>query len=283
VNDAEYRATQAINYSALKLGRTSLPRMHACITGTLDQTESEAMGLGTMLHQAMAIGDGWADRYAIRPEGIDRRTKEGKDRWAAWLASLPPGAEILETPSQVEAVTTADRMRSAIMRHPLGHVLATSNGESEVAIVHDGRKARLDKVVRMNDDAPVMLVDWKTTVDASPGAFARSAAKYSYHLQAAWYIAMAQRTYGKRLPFVFVAVENTAPYSVGVYEIAPDQIEAATGINEGICKRYAAWLEAGAESHHTGANVEQLVLPEWACKDYTVASEDVAAITEVPF
>ena len=265
MTDDEYRSIHAINYSALRVGRTSLPRMHQIVTGTAPAEESAALATGTLLHDAMQHGDGWADRYAVRPDGIDRRTKAGKEAYAAWLATLPTDAKILESASDVAAVEAVDVMRRSIMSHPLARALATCTGESEVQIVDGGRKCRIDKIFISNGE-PTMLIDWKSTIDASPAGFARSAAKYGYHQQAAWYVALAERRYGKRLPFVFVAVESSSPHSVGVYQLVPDQLEAATIINEGIVKAYREWVEAGAKMHHTGENVETLTLPEWACK-----------------
>lgn len=272
----EYAAVHAINYSALRLGRTSLPRMHALITGTLDRIETDALTLGSMLHQAMDEGDGWSDRYALRPEGIDRRTKAGKEAYAAWVANLRPDAVVMESASQVDAVVTAGRMRQSILSHPLGRGLATAAGPSEVMIVRGERKCRIDKVVCTPDGKPVLLVDWKTTIDASPMAFARSAAKYGYHQQAAWYTDLAHGHYGVKLPFIFVAVENTAPYSVGIYQLAADQLDAARNINESIVTAYRRWLE-NADVHHTGNDFATLELPEWACKDH-LASADFASV-----
>lgn len=266
----QYRSIHAINYSALRQGRTSMPKMHAVVTGTAPAELSPALAIGTLLHEAMQHGDGWAKRYAVRPEGIDRRTKAGKEAFAQWIDTLPKDAKVLESATEANAVVTVDEMRRSILSHPVGSLLARTPGESEVQLIADGRKARLDKVC-MGDDGksdkpvPLMIVDWKSTVDASPSGFARSAAKYGYHQQAAWYVAMLERVQGVRVPFVFVAVESAAPYSVGVYQLVPDQLEAATTINEDIVTRYKAYVAAGASRHHTGDTIESLTLPEWSC------------------
>lgn len=278
----EYERIQAINYSALRVGRTSIPRMHAVLTGQVPAFESASLAMGTMLHAAMQNGNDWTKAYAIRPEGIDRRTKAGKDAYAAWLATVPVGATILESATDASTVLLVEEMRRSIMSHTLGRTLATHTGESEVMIALYGRKCRIDKVCRLGDGTPAMLVDWKTTIDASPAGFARSVAKYGYHQQAAWYTDLAERHFGKRLPFVFVAVKSAAPHSVGVYQLMPDQLEAARTINEGIVASYAKWLENGCDTHHTGTSVETLILPEWCCKIHTQAAS-VGDLDETPF
>jgi hypothetical protein len=58
------------------------------------------------------------------------------------------------------------------------------------------------------------IVDLKTCTDASPSGFARACAAFGYHVQAAHYLNV---TFAER--FVFIAVEKTFPYAVGVYEL----------------------------------------------------------------
>ena len=62
-----------------------------------------------------------------------------------------------------------------------------------------------------------ILVDLKTTEDASPREFQRSIAKWRYHVQAGWYMAGIEAAYGTRPSgFIFIAVEKKPPFAVGV-------------------------------------------------------------------
>ena len=74
-----------------------------------------------------------------------------------------------------------------------------------------------------------LIVDLKTTMDASPDAFARTAANFNYPLQAAYYVDGLQAA-GIASPdavtsFVFLVVEKTPPYGVAVYTLPEDAIE----------------------------------------------------------
>ena len=63
-----------------------------------------------------------------------------------------------------------------------------------------------------------VIVDLKTTRDASPEEFARSIAQYRYHVQAAFYSDGYRAAFGEApRGFVFIAVETEAPYLVAVY------------------------------------------------------------------
>lgn len=275
MTNEEYAQIHAINYSALKVGRTSLPRMHAVVTGTAAKSESDSLNLGTLLHEAMQNGLAWQDRYAVRPEGIDRRTKDGKAAYAAWLQSLPADAQIVEDGSQIQLV---EQMRQAILDHRVGRLLATAAGQSELMLVHGDRKCRVDRLT----DA--FIIDWKTCTDSTPTGFAKACARYGYAQQAAWYVEMVRLVTGKTLPFVFVAVESSEPHCVGVYQLAADQIEAATRLNERIVADYRKFVEAGARMHHTSDDkIEELVLPEWAVTDKAQIPGGFDLAAESPF
>lgn len=280
MNRTEYDTVTAINYSSLKHGRTSLPRMHAALTGGLDQSDSDALALGSMFHTAMQNGAGWADKFCIRPEGIDRRTKDGKAQWAAWIESLPAGATIVESASDVATIELVNRMRASILSHPVAGMLATAAGAVEHAIVTDGRKGMIDKLVMDETGKPLMVVDWKTAQDASPDGFARACARYGYAQQAAWYVDLVKRAYGVAVPFTFIAVESSRPHSVGAYTLMQDQLEAAHTCNERTVTAYREWA-ATCYMHHTGTTIDSLLLPEWAVTSKMTIAAD--AVVETPF
>lgn len=71
-----------------------------------------------------------------------------------------------------------------------------------------------------------IFVDLKTTEDARPYQFYRSAIKYRYDVQAAYYSDVYQYTTGKPLKaFIFIAIEKSAPYACAVYAAGPRFIE----------------------------------------------------------
>jgi len=65
------------------------------------------------------------------------------------------------------------------------------------------------------------IVDIKTTQDSSFEAFRRSAYKYGYNRQSAFYL----DGFGAK-SFVFIVIEKKAPYNVGVYHCSNDFIDS---------------------------------------------------------
>ncbi len=108
-----------------------------------------------------------------------RRTKEGKELWHQF-AIQTEGLTILskDQDKQIEA------MARAIYDHPAAAYLLAKPGKSEIMVNWQDRtlvdcRGIID---RLTDDG--LIIDIKTTDDASPKGFARSCHKYRYHVQA---------------------------------------------------------------------------------------------------
>ena len=77
-----------------------------------------------------------------------------------------------------------------------------------------------------------VLIDLKTTVDASMTGFSRSIEKFGYHISAAMYLdgcnqcapLLEECCTSRFKSFAFIVVENTAPYLSAVYELSPDSL-----------------------------------------------------------
>jgi hypothetical protein len=104
-------------------------------------------------------------------------------------------------------------MADAVRQHPYAAALL-SHGKAEQSFWADDLATGLRVKARPDWYFGGTIVDLKTCTDASPNGFARACATFSYHVQAAHYLNV---TFAER--FVFIAVEKTYPYCVGVYEL----------------------------------------------------------------
>lgn len=198
--------------------------------------KSKALRFGSALHALVLEPDAFAASYIVAPEGAPARptsrqiaakktspeTVAAIEYWAAFDAEHG-GKEILSADDMATLHGTADSIR----RHPAAGRLLAAPGRSEVSAYWidqpTGELCRC-RPDRMRQDG--IIVDLKSTICASEEEFARSIAKYRYHVQAAWYLDGVEAATG-RAPagFVFVAVEKTPPYLVGVYCLTPTDIE----------------------------------------------------------
>jgi len=159
---------------------------------------------------------------------------------------------------------TIQRMIDSLVKYPRSKSLF-QEGEPEVSLFWDELdipcKARPDWVVNKGE----ILVDIKTTMDASPEGFARSVLKYRYHVQAAWYIKAATVCYGvKPDDFIFLAVENHPPFNVAAYHLGQDSLDEGWMLATQDLRKYKAW-ESDPESACTGYTDEivQINIPSY--------------------
>jgi hypothetical protein len=81
-------------------------------------------------------------------------------------------------------------------------------------------RARLDRV-----RPSVLIGDIKTTNTVDPRRFSSAIFSWGYHRQAAFYSEAWRQLTGDELPFVFIAVRKTPPYSVACYTLDEAYLE----------------------------------------------------------
>jgi hypothetical protein len=165
-------------------------------------------------------------------------------------------------------------MAAAIKTHPLaGPLLAGGMAERSYFWTDEGygirRRARLD-TSRHGASGRLLVVDYKTTVCAEPGAFAKACANYGYHQQAAWYLDAVIACEGETDPaFLFVAQEKVPPYLVTVAQLDDDAIAAGDALNYRAMEIFRDCTASGVWPGYQDDNdIPYISLPRWAREDY---------------
>lgn len=108
-----------------------------------------------------------------------------------------------------------------------------------------------------------MLIDLKTTVDASPEGFAKQVAQLGYHLQDAFYRrVMALEGYNIDR-FVFIAVEKEPPFAVGVYELDWASLEEGEAAVRAALEKIERAQKSGSYDAGYGS-LQTIQIPRWA-------------------
>jgi hypothetical protein len=81
-------------------------------------------------------------------------------------------------------------------------------------------RARMD-VIRKDG----IVIDYKTTEDATPKAFLRTVLNYRYHVQAAFYLDALKTVTGQDGTFLLIAQEKKPPYLCCVYVVGDDMVK----------------------------------------------------------
>jgi hypothetical protein len=195
------------------------------------EKKTPALILGSAVHCAVLEPSEFGKRYAVAPIA-DKRTKEGKEIHANFEASVE-GMQIISKDDSI----VCERIMEAVQSHSEASLLLSKLSAIEKVLEWDDCKAKPDGIC----ESLHLIVDLKTTEDASPIAFGRSALKYRYDVQAAFYCDGYEAVYGHRPEgFIFIAVEKTPPYAVAVYVIEDADIEVGR-------QKYKADLETWRE------------------------------------
>lgn len=178
------------------------------------QEPTPALLFGQALHKLVLEPDGFFDEFAVSPV-VDRRTKQGKEEWAEFCQSN--GNKTIIDGATFEKCR--DMAESLLSNPYVGKLL---NGEHEKPyfwkddMTGEDCKCRVDSITEIKGNQ--IIVDLKTTADASTDAFMRSAINYGYHVQAAMYSEGVKKNTGKTPLFVFIAIEKDPPYSVNILQ-----------------------------------------------------------------
>lgn len=176
---------------------------------------TKALDLGSAAHK-LVLGVG-AEIVAV--DADDWRTKAAKDaRDEAHAAGAIP---LLR-----EDVRVVEAMAAALREHPIASALFDPDrGKPEQSLFWTDPETGVPSRARLDwlpdaGDGRLIVGDYKTTVSAEPGAFAKSCASYGYAVQAAWYLeGVAALGLADHAAFVFVAQEKTPPYLVTVCQL----------------------------------------------------------------
>ena len=159
------------------------------------------------------------------------------------------------------------RMRDAVHTHPAASLLLTE-GVAETTVKFQCPetgapcKARPDWLDKRNN----LVVDLKTTDDASPDGFGRSAFNYRYHVQASFYFdGLYQSEIMQPNGFVFIAVEKSPPYAVGVYYVDNPTMNLGRQIYLQDLEVYQRCRQTG-DWHGYPTEISALRVPGWALK-----------------
>jgi exodeoxyribonuclease VIII len=173
----------------------------------------------------------------------------------------------------IEPVSASDfeqalSMAAAVHSHPTAGALLQS-GMAEQSFWWDDIATGMRCKCRPDWFDGTTIVDLKTCQDASPAPFGKSVANFGYQIQSAHYLA---GTLAKR--FIFVAVEKTYPFGIGVYELDAEALVHGSIARHNALQRIQDCRAIGEWPGYTDG-IQMLQLPGWALKDNTsITSED---------
>jgi hypothetical protein len=213
-----YDGIQALNYSGSKELLKSPAHYQAYLNQ--EREETKALRMGSLIHCAVLQPEALNEKFITAPE-VDRRTKEGKETYAAFQSSLKPGMTVVSAEESAECHIIAAFAKQALKRAEVTFEMT----EFMFTTDHCGvqLKCAIDGV-----GTDGYLYDLKTTEDASPAGILKSIRAYRYNLQAYFYRLCFETAFERRvLGFRFLFVEKAPPYATAWVEIGPELMSYA--------------------------------------------------------
>lgn len=160
-------------------------------------------------------------------------------------------------------------MQDAVFKHPTASAILISEDlkveeKLEFTDPHTGEECKLRRDAfntKLN-----WTIDLKTTEDASKEGFAKSVAKYRYHVQDAFYTDGHLAVHNE-FPeaFIFIAVEKKHPHAVACYQLNRTAFEMGRELYIRDLNTYKECKETGIWKGYSD-EIELLELPKWALK-----------------
>jgi len=224
----EYHRTPGLSSSALGYAAESMAKYRCYLDGGI-KFESRSLDLGSAVHLMLESSDRFYETYQVRPDGLDKRTKAGKEAFAELESN---GKIVLDQDQWTTVHVLQDRFENS--DDALLQMVNESEGVNEVSVFWEEEglvmKCRPDRLIQPNEadcemlcnrfpslfDVPFgiqLCVDFKTTSKAiDPKGFYWTCVNYRYPLKASHYLAGTQAD-----AFLWVVLETVPPFGITRY------------------------------------------------------------------
>jgi len=223
ITNEAYHADPSLGSSRARQLRGSCPLKVKHAMGQ-PSPSTPALLNGSMTHSAALEPDRVDIEFGCKPAEIDGnspRTKAYKEAFAEMEAAEPQKRWLPEADYNMCMEVAASARQHPLLLEMLYHHASLIEHTGFFNIEGTPCKVRPD----LYNSETGMVLDLKTTIDASPEEFTYSVRKYGYLFQAAFYMT-GLRAMGERpKQFVFLVVEKSEPYATACYALDNNDIE----------------------------------------------------------
>ncbi len=169
---------------------------------------------GQLFHAMVLQPETVWEQFAVMPN-VDRRTKAGKEAFAEFEQQAE-GKTIVS----FDMVEQATAMCEALNKNEFVKKLLKGEKEKPFFWVDEMTgeecKCRTDVLTELGEN--LIIVDLKSTDNAETEAFIKSAIRYGYDFQSAYYTEGVKVNTGREPLFVFIAIEKKPPYAINILQ-----------------------------------------------------------------
>jgi AraC-like DNA-binding protein len=205
---------------------------------------SPALVIGSGFHTATLEPEKLDDEFAVKPSEIDGqgpRTKHYKESFELMQKSEPDKQWLAPADYDLILEMAGSALDNPVLRHYMADIDKVVEGTGYFEMEGAKCKVRPDLYI----PGAGVVIDLKSTQDASNRGFTKSVRQFGYLFQACWYMHALRLLGEKPKQFVFIAVEKTAPYATAAYTIKESDINKQFSNMERACQLWAACQSSG--------------------------------------
>ena len=249
ISNAEYHGSGELSRStAWSLITTCPQKVRYDLTHRKES--SPALIIGSAFHAATLEPGKFDDEFAVKPSEIDgksSKTDHYKETFKMMQKNEPNKSWL--TPRDYDLVMD---MAASALDHP---ILRTHMAEQSSIIEGTGffemEGAKCKVRPDLYNPGAGVVIDLKSTQDASEKGFAKSVRQFGYTFQACWYMHALRLIGEKPKQFVFLAVEKSAPHLTAAYTLSATDIDKQMANMEKACKLWATCESSGVWPSYT--------------------------------
>ncbi len=250
----EYHLHPAIGSSSLKPMLKSPAHYKAYIDKP--RAPTKAMDLGTAIHQAILEPNRFESEAVVMPKFEGTGSRAAKEEWL-----LENHGKLILSLADLE---TIDGILGSIRKNKLVSKLLSSGAAEESYFWQDPDTGLVCKCRPDFLREGHIIVDVKSTVDASFDGFPTQVARMKYHLSAAMYLDGVSAVLGQNFDqFIVLAIEKEPPYALNVHLLDQGTIDAGRLLYKRALKQLKECREKNSYPGYT-EKVLTLSLPNWA-------------------
>ena len=205
---------------------------------------SPTLVLGSAFHTATLEPEKLDEEFAVKPTEIDgksSRTNHYKEAFEMMQKNEPDKQWLAPADYDLALEMAGSALDNPILKHYMADIDKVVEGTGFFEMEGAKCKVRPDLYI----PGAGVVIDLKSTQDASPKGFTKSVRQFGYLFQACWYMHALRMVGLKPKQFIFLAVEKTAPFATAAYTIKESDINKQFGNMERACQIWAACQSSG--------------------------------------
>ena len=289
IPNAEYHAGSELSRSVADALLKTCPAKVKYDLDNPSPTKSSALIMGGCTHAMVLEPESIQYEYDVKPAFIDGsgpRTNAYKEAFALEQEERPGIRWLTASEWDTCSAMAESALENPVLRDYLSDVDSVAEGTGFFELEGAKCKVRPD----LYSPNAEVIVDLKTTYDASEMGFRKSVRNFGYGFQAAWYLTGMRLLGLKARNLIFVAVEKEPPHATASYALTISEIERRVPDMQRACRLWAECTSSGVWPGYAD-DVRTLDLSQWggdkrrislsqAARDFSVSRTFVYKLLE---